>query len=177
VTPSEAARAALRTRVAPPLLVPDHIVRHTYESFAPHRSRRVESIAYWYGVESRRANAVVSLAVPDAERSACHYDVDEDTVAMMGGAMIKNSLVCLAQFHTHPGQSTAHSRRDDRRAMSGRDGFLSLVAPWHGSAAHPFPDSVSVHEMRAGRWSLLGDDEKRDRVRVVDDVVELGRAC
>ena len=125
---------------------------------------------YWYGTESESADTVVSLAIPDAQRGESHYRVDADSVARMARRMIKRSLVCLAQFHTHPGQGTAHSQTDDREAMSGRSGFLSLVAPRYGSSECPFPSSVSVHEAcDGGGWRLLDDSEKMDRVRIVDD--------
>lgn len=142
----------------------------TYRSFAEYRARRVESVVYWYGQESEGADTVVSLAAPDAQRGEARYRVDSESVARMARGMIQRSLVCLAQFHTHPGRGTAHSGADDREAMSGRAGFLSIVAPCHGSAEYAFPGSVSVHEaLGGGAWRLLGDSEKSGRVVVVDD--------
>ena len=135
-------------------------------------AKRVESIVYWYGLEAENADTVVSLAIPNAQRGGSHYKVDSESVAKMARKMIQKSLVCLAQFHTHPGLGTTHSHTDDQEAMSNRRGFLSIVAPCHGSAEYAFPDSVSVHEARGGGgWRLLGDSEKSGRVLVVDDVV------
>ena len=171
--PAGRGRRERNRQSARPLLVPRHIVDETYRMFAAYRSARVESIGYWYGIESDTADAVVSLAVPDAERGPCHYAVSEDTITAMGRAMMGDSLVCLAQFHTHPGQSTAHSAHDVREAMSNRDRFLSLVAPWHGSPEHAFPDCVSAYERQGGRWVLLEGGAKRDRIRTVDGVVDL----
>lgn len=156
-----------------PLIVPKSIVDATYESFAEYCAKRVESVVYWYGLEAENADTVVSLAVPSAQRGGSHYKVDSESVAKMARKMIRESLVYLAQFHTHPGLGTAHSHTDDREAMSDRGGFLSIVAPCHGSAEYAFPDSVSVHEARGGGgWRLLGDSEKSGRVVVVDDAVD-----
>ena len=175
MTPVDKSGAGQRHRVARPLLVPKHIVDETYRMFGAYHSARVESIAYWYGIESAAADAVVSLAIPDADKGPCHYAVGEDATTKMCRTMMNSSLVCLAQFHTHPGQSTAHSDHDVREAMSNRERFLSLVAPWHGSAGHAFPGSVSAYERQGGEWVLLEGDAKRGRIRVVDDVADLRR--
>ena len=160
-------------QVSKPLLVPRSVVDATYKSFAEYHAKRVESIVYWYGLECENVDAVVALAIPCAQRSASHYRVDAESVAKVAREMIKSSLVCLAQFHTHPGQCTTHSYTDDHEAMSGRRGFLSMVAPYHGSSECAFPGSVSVHEARGeGGWRLLGDSEKMERVKIVDDVVD-----
>lgn len=156
-----------------PLLVPKRIIDETYRMFATYHSQRVESIAYWGGIESDTADAVVSLVIPDAERGPCHYTVSEDAITAMGRALIRRSLICLAQFHTHPGQSTAHSAHDVRGTISNCDRFLSLVAPWHGSAEYAFPDCISAYEVQGGRWVLLEDRAKKDRIRTVDDVIDL----
>lgn len=121
----------------------------------------------------------MSLAIPDAQRGEFHYSVDAASVAKMARSMIQRSLVCLAQFHTHPGQGTAHSHTDDREAMSGKSGFLSLVAPHYGSTECTFPDSVSVHEACGGGsgWRMLDDFEKMQRVRMIDDIVNARRGA
>ena len=158
---------------ARPLLVPRRIIDETYRMFATYCSMRVESIAYWCGIESDTADAVVSLVIPDAERGPYHYAVSMDVITAMGRILINRSLVCLAQFHTHPGQSTIHSAHDVRETVSNRDRFLSLVAPWYGSAEHAFPDCVSVHERQGGKWVLLEDKARKDRIRTADDVIDL----
>ena len=173
MTPGDNGGAGRRHQVARPLLVPKRIVGETYRMFGAYHSARVESIAYWYGIESAAADAVVTLAIPAADRGPCHYAVGEDATTEMCRTMMDSSLVCLAQFHTHPGQSTAHSDCDVREVMSNREQFLSLVAPWHGSAGHAFPGSVSAYERQRGEWVLLEGSAKRGRIRVVDDVADL----
>ena len=175
MTPSDRGGPGRRHLTARPLLVPRRIVDETYRMFDEYRSARVESVAYWYGIESAAADVVVSLAIPDADRGPCHYAVSEAATAKMCRAMMHSSLVCLAQFHTHPGQSTVHSDHDVREAMSNRERFLSMVAPWHGSTRYAFPGSVSVYERQGGGWALLEGDAKRGRIRVVDDVADLRR--
>lgn len=100
----------------------------------------------------------MALAIPCAQRSASHYRVDAESVAKVAREMIKSSLVCLAQFHTHPGQCTTHSYTDDHEAMSGRRGFLSMVAPYHGSSECAFPAASPCTrrgERAAGGYSAI----------------------
>ena len=157
------------------LLVQKHTVRQTYNTFEWYCNRGLESVVYWYGLELHGlcVDVVMALAIPDAECHATCYDVPAEEAARMGNAMMEDSLVCLAQFHTHPGKHTRHSVYDDQNSLSTRNGFLSLVAPKYGYGRDLSLDKVSIHEAWDGRWHLLARPAGNQRIRIVEDTVDL----
>ena len=157
------------------LLVQKHIIQQTYNVFKDGCGNGLESVAYWYGQASldETKDAVLTVAVPDARRYATQYEVPERATTKMGKMMIKKSLVCLAQIHTHPGRYTMHSDYDDSHAISIRDGFLSLVVPDYGCRQDLNLSGVSVHEAWGRHWRLLTKVAKRRRICIVEDVVDL----
>ena len=158
------------------LLVQKEAIQNTYELFARHGRRGEEAVVYWYGIECAGSciSAVLSVAAPQAECTSGGYAVGRGEMARMGRAMRSQSMVSLAQFHTHPGSGTEHSRYDDRNAISARDGFLSLVAPWYGLGQGAALEDVTVHEAWNGLWHVLEGNARRERIAVVDAVKAWG---
>ena len=167
-------RPVQRSRSNRILLVQEHIIQQSYSAFRNNGIRKLESVVYWYGVESQDLNEdiVMAVAVPNATCHSTHYEVSEDEAATMGRNMMKKSLVCLAQFHTHPGKHTEHSFYDDWNSLSHRNGFLSLVAPNYGCDKDPCLDDVTVHEVWDHRWYRLTRDSKRRRLRIIKDITD-----
>ena len=157
------------------LLVQKHIIRQSYEAFRDYCRRDLESVVYWYGLETPDVNKdiVMAVAIPDAQRHHRRYEISEEQASAMGKAMIKASLVCLAQFHTHPLNNTHHSLYDDQNSLSCRDGFLSLVAPNYGCRQDPELKDVSVHEAHNARWYRLTRPAVQKRIHIIDDVIDL----
>ena len=157
------------------LVVQKHIVRQSYNSFSKYCSLGLESVVYWYGLElhAQNVDVVMAVAIPNVDRYATCYEVTAEDAAKMGSTMSVNSLVCLAQFHTHPGSNTRHSVYDDQNSISTRNGFLSLVAPKYGRELDLDLDRVSVHEAWGFQWHLLTRSAKKRRIRVIGDVVDL----
>lgn len=157
------------------LLVQKHVVRQSYEAFGDYCRQGLESVVYWYGLEppGSSTDVAVAVAVPDAQRRPTEYEISAEQAFAMGKAMTKASLVCLAQFHTHPWRNTRHSLYDDQNSISIRNGFLSLVAPDYGCRQDLGLEEVSVHEAWDARWHLLAKPAGQRRIRIVDDVVDL----
>ena len=157
------------------LLVQKHSIQQTYDIFKDSCDDKLESVVYWYGKSSLDENtdAVMTVAVPNARRSVVNYDVSAEAAAKMGRMMMEKSLVCLAQIHTHPTEHTAHSDYDDLNAISTRNGFLSLVVPYYGCKQDPKLNAVSVHEAWDKCWYRLTKTAKKQRIRIVEDVVDL----
>ena len=151
------------------------IMQQSYNAFRRNCWKRLESVVYWYGVESSDLNVdvIAAVAIPDAKCYNTHYEVSAEKASAVGEAMIKNSLVCLAQFHTHPGKNTKHSQYDDLHSLSIRNGFLSLVAPDYGCKKDLEMDKVSVHEAWDANWYRLTKTASKQRILVVEDVVDL----
>ena len=152
------------------LLVQKELVQKTYEVFAKHGARGNEAVAYWYGAECEGgcADAVLSVAAPNARCTPYNYSVDREEMARVGREMASRHMVSLAQLHTHPGDVTEHSEYDDENAISRRNGFLSLVAPRYGMAGAAMLEGVTVHEAWKGQWHILGGSARRMRIVAVD---------
>jgi len=157
------------------LLVPKHVVRQSYEAFGDYCRQRLESVVYWYGLETpgSSTDVAVAVAIPDAQCHPTWYEVSAEQASAMRTTMATASLVCLAQFHTHPWKNTRHSLYDDRNSISIRNGFLSLVAPNYGCRQDLGLEEVSVHEAWDVRWYLLAKPAGQRRIRIVDDAVDL----
>lgn len=168
-------RPVRRSKSGRVLLVQKHVIRQSYEVFGDGCRQGLESVVYWYGLESpvSGADVVVAVAVPDAQRHPTWYETPAEQAATMGKAMAEASLVCLAQFHTHPGRNTRHSLHDDQNSISIRNGFLSLVTPCYGCRQDPGLKNVSIHEAWDARWHLLAKPAGRQRIRIVDDILDL----
>lgn len=152
-----------------------HIIRQSYRAFGDYCHLGLESNVYWYGLEPSGLNMdiVMAVAIPDAQRYYTWYEVSAEQASVMGKTMARESLVCLAQFHTHPGKSTTHSLYDEQNSLSCRDGFLSLVAPNYGCKQDLDLSKVSVHEAWGARWHLLARSAAQRRIHIVEDIVDL----
>ena len=157
------------------LMVQRHIVQQSYNALHEHCDKGLESVVYWYGLELHDLNTdiVVAVAIPNADLHNMRYEVSAEEAARMGKVMMTNSLVCLAQIHTHPGKDTNHSRYDDLNSISTRNGFLSLVAPNYGCRLDLGLDKVSVHEAWDARWYQLARPARKQRIRIIEDLADL----
>lgn len=157
------------------LLVQKTVVEKTYGVLQEGGKCNKEAVAYWYGVERQRGggpDAVLSVGVPDAECTAGSYRVAEADAARLGREMRRQSIVSLAQLHTHPGGCAEHSPADDLDAMSLRDGFLSIVLPHYGRRSGPLLGDATVHERWNGQWHVLAERAVPGRIGLVDDIVD-----
>ena len=157
------------------LIIQKHILLQTYDLFSKYCDQRVESVVYWYGKESvtNNTDVILSVVIPHTLRKARNYEVLEKSVTNMSNTMHVKSLVCLAQFHTHPGHNTEHSFYDDTNALSSRNGFLSLVTPNYGCNKEINFDNISIHEAWKQKWYFLSDSAKKTRIFIIDDLVDL----
>ena len=157
------------------LLVQKGTVEETYRLFGRSRDVQRVSVVYWYGVECLRSgtSAVLSVGAPRAECTVVDYHVKEAEAARLGHAMRLQSLVSLAQLYTLPSGGGRHTKNDDVNAISLREGFLSLAAPYYGQGTEPLLGNTTVHERRDGGWRVLGEAEIAGRIRIVDGLVDL----
>src|SRR5438876_10081873 len=104
------------------LLVPRYLLEQTQKTFLEYWKRNQEAVAYWFGKENEqdKTDVVLSIAIPKAFHSGGNYDVPVEQSAKVGKTLSNQELVCLAQIHTHPGNSGNHSWYDDENAMSKR---------------------------------------------------------
>ena len=171
--PDPAAGHAKRT-----LLVQKSLVEETYRLFERNRDRQRVTVVYWYGTgcPRRGTSAVLSVGVPRAECTTVDYHVEEPEITRLGHAMRQQSyglLGSLVQFYTQPSGGGRHSKNEDLNAISLRDGFLSLAAPYYGRKIEPLMGNITAHECWEGRWHVLGEPERSERIKIVDSLVDL----
>ena len=119
----------------------------------------VERVAYLDGVRTPAGDGVVTtVTVPHAEQSAGHFTVAAHEMSRAGAHLRTNGLVRLAQVHTHPGSDVRHSKTDDARAYSQRNGAVSIVLAWHASG-DPWPTDGAVHVREDDGWRRLEPSE------------------
>ncbi len=160
------------------LLVQKSLVEETYRMFERNRCRQRVSVAYWYGTGRPQlgTSAVLSLGVPRAECNVVDYHVEEPEIARLGHAIRRQapgSMGSLAQFYTQPSGDGRHSKNEDLNAISLRDGFLSLAAPYYGKRTEPLMGNITVHECWKGRWRVLGESERPGRIKIIDSLVDM----
>lgn len=149
--------------------------------FERNRCKQRVSVAYWYGTGQphRGTSAVLSVGVPRAECTMVDYHVEEPEIARLGHAIrrqAQGSMGSLAQFYTQPSGDGRHSKNEDINAISLRNGFLSLAAPYYGKKTEPLMDNITVHECWNGRWYVLGESERSERIKIIDSLVDLEAA-
>ena len=156
-------------------MVQKHSIQQTYDIFKDSCDDKLESVVYWYGKSSLDENtdAVMTVAVPNARRSVVNYDVSARSSSQNGRMMMEKSLSALHRFIPILQKHTAHSDYDDLNAISTRNGFLSLVVPYYGCKQDPKLNAVSVHEAWDKCWYRLTKTAKKQRIRIVEDVVDL----
>jgi len=158
------------------LTVDEDTLVKTHELFQKYFRKNEEAVVYWYGKESIKKNQdhIVCAVSPKAKHSFGNYFVSSEEATKMGKEMINKGLVCLAQFHTHPGKNTEHSDYDDEHAISTRNGFLSLIAPEYGKYLPQSIQQISVHEAWKGEWFILDKVAKTNRIHVIANSIDVG---
>jgi len=157
------------------LLVPRHALELTGQKFLPYWHRREEAVAYWFGIRSVSdgVDVVLSVVVPRAHHTGGNYEVPVEETTRMGHLMLEAGLTCLAQIHTHPPGVRQHSIYDDQHAISTSERFLSLVFQDYGNVRVGDLRDVTVHEAFYDRWVVLKDDQKDQRIKIIEDDVDL----
>jgi len=115
-----------------------------------------ERVAYldgvrWKDQSGSEHGVVTTLVIPDAQLSPGNYRVVSEGIRRASEHLFDHGLVRLAQIHTHGNDWIGHSRTDDERAYSQRNGAVSIVLPFH--ATHrPSPLEGGVHVRTDGGW-------------------------
>ncbi|MDC8451674.1 MAG: hypothetical protein LV477_02045 [Candidatus Nitrosotalea sp.] len=156
------------------LLVPSYILEQTQKTFRYYWKKNQEAVAYWCGKENDqdKTDVVLSIVIPKAFHSGGNYEVPADESTKIGKTLSARELVCLAQIHTHPGDSGNHSWYDDENSISKRNDFLSLVMPHFGNIGIYDIQDITVHECWETKWVILDNQAKSKRIVIIDDFVD-----
>ena len=153
------------------LYVPESVVVATWRALRETASRGCEATARWAGPAFQFGageQVVTTVVVPGQRVGPGRFEVPHAATRTMGAALGDAGLVNLAQLHTHPDEWVGHSRWDDARAYSTRNGALSIVWPHYGRVLSP-PEHWGVHECVGARWRRLGLSAAAARLVVLPD--------
>lgn len=155
------------------LVISGSVLRRTHEYFYPYFEANVETACFWFGIEAESVQVVTTIAAPSLFQTAGNYQVDPASWRRLIKRMRSLGLDIIAQVHTHPVDfGVKHSWIDDERGYSTTNGSLSIVWPDYGRQFDYQLDSLGVHEIRDGDWTLLSEAERHRRMRVVDDFAD-----
>lgn len=149
------------------LYLPEGLLRDTHEYFAPYWRARVESAAFWAGIELGHTQVATTLVAPGLLQTAGNFQVTRESLRRMARHLRSQGLKVLAQNHTHPTQWVGHSGYDDANAYSTGDGALSLVWPDYGAYVSCNLEGIGIHECYRHKWVELDQELRQQRIQVV----------
>jgi len=137
--------------------------------------RKQEGLVLWAGAPSPNAEEayVVSYVVPRRGHWGGGVRLDTRFLLKLSEELEKRDLLLLAQIHTHPG-NFGHSFGDEKRALSYRLGYISIVVP--NFALHDVRDfsTCYVYEYTGNwKWKLLKSDEITSRFVMEDSLIRV----
>lgn len=113
-----------------------------------------EGIAFLCGFERTGTTIFTTAIFPKADHRAGYVRCDEAQFAAASSAARSYGLGVLAQVHTHPHGRTGHSWGDDDMVRPAYEGMLSIVVPDYGLTGLRPLDSLGIHQLQNGRWTL-----------------------
>jgi hypothetical protein len=136
----------------------------------------VERVAFLDGVAAGAGaddgGVVTTVALPHADESESHWDVNAHEMSRAGRHLRLYGLVRLAQVHSHPSPWNGHSGEDDELAFSQAPGAVSIVLPAYGLTCPGLGDA-GVHLRERDGWRRLEHDEVARHVKVLPSVLDL----
>lgn len=131
-----------------------------------------EGLVFWAGVESPPWTVLTTVVVPKQENSPQRVHVTDDAYGKAVEAASRAGVAVLAQVHSHPGGDSRHSDGDDDLVILPFEGMLSIVVPRFAS---DWDDlfGASVHQYRAGSWTLCDPESVRNGIAVAPGVIDV----
>lgn len=127
------------------------------------KAGRNEACVFWYGERGSEISQVYSVRAPQQQSNRGNYHVEPENMGEMVRSL-PDGWRPLAQIHSHPGHGTEHSTYDDKM-ISSRN-ILSIVFPFYGKRASPWPSGIGVHEWQAEYWHMLTPRQVLTRLRL-----------
>jgi hypothetical protein len=125
-----------------------------------------EGFVYWCGVRGARGATVRLVIAPSLASEFAGVHISAISNARAIEALSKNSMVELAQVHSHPRDWVDHSCGDDQLAPFKVDGLLSIVVPHFGADGMVPLRICGFHLFEHGGFSRCSDYWVRRHVEV-----------
>jgi proteasome lid subunit RPN8/RPN11 len=158
-------------RDPPVLFVTEEVCRDTRQGIRSHSppNEDHEGVVYWAGVSDldEVAKVALSVLVPDASTTPGSYHVSPVANAEVIEVLHEYDVELLAVVHSHPGEKTTHSKRDNKKAQLPFQGYYSIVVPDYAEdGIRPFTN-CGVHVYRDGQFDELDRNTVKRKLRVV----------
>ncbi len=153
------------------ILIPAAIWGQAQTLFRRNR-KKVEQVCFLDGYRVGSLGIVTTLTFPKARVERGYYYIEPDQVRTASKHLRSNSMVRLAQVHTHPSSWTGHSQYDDEHAYSGAPGALSIVLPFYARMDCSL-DNAGVHLRNEYGWVEIPTAGRGGVVALVPSLVDL----
>lgn len=153
------------------ILIPTTIWVQAQRIFRRNR-KKVEQVCFLDGYRVGKLGVVTTLTFPQADIRKGFYHVPHSEVRRASIHLRTNSMVRLAQIHTHPSDWVGHSAYDNDNAYSAAVGALSLVLPHYGRRECDL-DDAGVHLMTQDGWTEILLENRGSVLALVPSVVDL----
>lgn len=151
------------------LQCPAVLVDKTLDALREGGREGVERVVFWLGRRAASGDAaIVEIHVPQQEAAEDYFRIPPDSMIAFMNHLRRARLVLLAQVHSHPGEAF-HSPADDRWAVVGHEGGLSIVVPQFAAAvtAANFVAEAAVFRLtKDDRWLRVSTDDLPDILRI-----------
>jgi hypothetical protein len=134
------------------------VVEEMFAVFRTCGAGDAECVAYLTGPVDE-PDLVDGLIHPTHSASQVGYDLDSAAIAELWQRLADERRTIKLQAHTHP-SIAFHSARDDRLAIVGSVGFLSLVIPDFAQGDIGFEKAFLAERSEDGGWVKVGIDER-----------------
>lgn len=134
--------------------VPSAVVHDTLEHLRCAGRDERELVIAWHGKRSAAGIAVTRLSIPEQINTTVSFRVSEEGMLGLRANLAAAGELVAAQVHAHPAEAF-HSLADDRGALVGHLGALSIVLPRFAAecTVANFATVAAVFELHAtGRW-------------------------
>jgi proteasome lid subunit RPN8/RPN11 len=129
------------------IAVSQGVLEHTMDVLRTCGRGRDECVVLWTGPSN--GVAVEHVVHPRHVASPTSYRVDPGWLNTFWLELARNHQSVQAQLHTHPGEAF-HSSADDRGALGGHEGFLSIVIP--DAACRQSLDGARAYQIKSDGW-------------------------
>jgi len=155
----------------PTLIVPAKVCEETARGLQSHSppDNDHEGVVYWAGVadDTLEAKFVLTVIMPEATTTPGSYDVSSVANATVVEAVHDHNLELIGTVHSHPGEKTSHSERDDEEAQLPHEGYYSVIVPNYAhDGIRPFTN-CGVHVYRDDEFEKLDAETIESNIRSV----------
>ena len=149
--------------------VPSVIVRDTLEHLRRAGSYERELVIAWHGKRSASGIEVTRLSIPEQTGTTYSFKVSEEGMRRLRADLAAQRELVAAQIHAHPAEAF-HSHADDRGALVGHLGALSIVLPQFAAecTVANFAAVAAVFELHGtGRWREVPRASLEETLQVI----------